>query len=127
MNTAKTLERYGVKVQRTEDGRLSLSGLQLLAPEVRAEVVELAKKLKEEGPTLEDATPSQLAEMYRLLVRCPVRQCRVHCWNCGTRCPRGTSCTAWHGLRQDVEFFQGVPEPASFMLWESWIIEKGPL
>ena len=88
------------------------------------------EKYEPSSPSLEEelsCTSEQLAEMHRLLVRCPVRQCRLHCWNCGVRCPRGTRCTAWHGLRQDVEYFQGVAEPESFRLWESWIIEKGPL
>ncbi|MCL1916140.1 MAG: hypothetical protein FWG17_05490 [Desulfovibrionaceae bacterium] len=56
-----------------------------------------------------------------MLVTCPEKRRRLHCWNC-SRCARMRRCMAWARVRGVVEGYrrQGLPKPYSVILTEMW-------
>lgn len=67
--------------------------------------------------TADTPTPEQLAHARRLVVDCPIQGRGLHCWHC-SRCGDTRTCSAWRGLRSEVERLKHSGKPYSLTLVE---------
>ena len=71
-------------------------------------------------------TPAMITHARAMLVTCPARGGRIHCWHCAS-CSRMRRCLAWSGVRGVVEGYRrlGLPKPYSAYLAENQDYKKG--
>ena len=134
MSALASLQRLGLSLSVSFDGKLILDGLKKLPREDRKQALSLAKGNKAaiiealcKAPRCEAApTPDGLAHARRMLVVCPSAEGQLHCWYC-SRCSMAAGCRAWRRHRADVAFFKRSEPPYSLFLVESGSASEGTL